>query len=45
MHRFEVSILRTLRWSDTARFSDLMRPTGLSSDVFKFHLRKLGHID
>ncbi len=25
----------------SARYSDLMRPTGLDSDVFKFHLRKL----
>lgn len=41
MHRYEASILRTLRWSESARFSDLMRPTGLTSDDFKFYLRKL----
>lgn len=41
MHRHETSILRTLRWTESARFSQLMRPTGLTGDDFKFYLRKL----
>lgn len=41
MHRVLVSILSTLRYSESARFSDLMRPTGLESDSFKFYLRDL----
>lgn len=41
LHIIEASVLYTLRHSESARFSDLMRPTGLESDVFKFHLRKL----
>jgi len=43
LHRAQVSILRTLRHSPDARYTMLMRPTGLDSDVFKFHLRKLMH--
>jgi ADP-ribose pyrophosphatase YjhB (NUDIX family)/predicted transcriptional regulator len=41
LHKVESLILYTLRRSETARFSDLMRPTGLESDAFKFHIRKL----
>jgi predicted transcriptional regulator len=37
----EQSILYTLRHTSSARYSDLQKPTGLESDVFKFHLRKL----
>jgi predicted transcriptional regulator len=43
LHRAQASILRSLRYSNAARYSALMRPTGLESDVFKFHLRKLVH--
>jgi predicted transcriptional regulator len=41
LHKAQVSILRTLRHAESARYSMLMRPTGLESDVFKFHLSKL----
>ena len=41
LHRVLVSILRTLRYSESARFSELMMPTGLESDTFKFYLRDL----
>jgi predicted transcriptional regulator len=48
IHRYEASILRTLRWAEASRFSQLMQPTGLTSDSFKFYLRKLqksGHVE
>lgn len=41
LHKAQVSILSTLRHGTTIRYSGLMRPTGLESDVFKFHIRKL----
>jgi len=41
LHRAQLSILRTLRHAPAARYSELLRPTGLESDAFKFHLRKL----
>ncbi len=41
LHSVAVIILRELYSKPFARYSDLMRPTGLESDVFKFHLRKL----
>jgi predicted transcriptional regulator len=47
LHKAETHILRIARRSKTARFSDLMKPTELTSDSFKFHLRKLvqaGHL-
>jgi predicted transcriptional regulator/ADP-ribose pyrophosphatase YjhB (NUDIX family) len=43
LHSAQVSILRTLRHNESVRYSVLMRPTTLESDVFKFHLRKLVH--
>jgi predicted transcriptional regulator len=43
LHKAQISILSNLRHSQTARYSILMRPTGLESDVFKFHLKKLVH--
>ena len=43
LHKAQVSILRTLRHNPSARYTTLRRPTGLESDVFKFHLRKLLH--
>ena len=41
IHPAQIQILYVLRHVTTARFSELMHPTGLQSDVFKFHLRKL----
>lgn len=41
LHKAEVSILKSLRRMEHARFSELMRPTGLTSDNFKFYLRDL----
>lgn len=41
LHKVEVSILYALRRTVSARFSYLMKPTGLSSDSFKFYLRRL----
>lgn len=41
IHRAQISVLRSLRKSKSARYTDLIIPTGLESDVFKFHLRKL----
>ena len=41
IHKTQLLILRTLRHSFEARYTDLMKPTGMDSDVFKFHLRKL----
>ena len=48
LHKAEVSILKSLRKMEGSRFSELMRPTGLTSDNFKFYLRnlvKLGWIE
>jgi ADP-ribose pyrophosphatase YjhB (NUDIX family) len=41
LHKAQLAVLRTIRHAPTARFSELMRPSGLESDSFKFHLRKL----
>jgi len=41
LHSVEVSIFRSLRRGETLRFADLMRPTGLTSDSFKFYVRGL----
>lgn len=40
-HPVQASILQMLRHTASARYSDLMRPSGLESDSFKFHLRSL----
>lgn len=40
-HKVEISIIAMLRQTESLRFSDLKAPTGLESDVFKFHIRKL----
>jgi hypothetical protein len=48
MHPAQGSILRTLRYTDSARYNVLRKPTGLESDVFKFHLRnmtKTGYVE
>ena len=41
MHHAQIAILYKLRHSTSATFSELMRETELSSDVFKFHIHKL----
>lgn len=48
LHRVEILILRTLRRNISARFNELMKPTGLQSDAFKFYihrLRELGYVE
>ena len=40
-HHAQASVLHALRHTQGLRFSALMRPTGMESDTFKFHLRKL----
>jgi ADP-ribose pyrophosphatase YjhB (NUDIX family)/predicted transcriptional regulator len=44
LHKAQVSILNALRHSKASRFSMLMRPTGMESDTFKFHVRKLAKL-
>lgn len=41
LHPVEVSILYSLRHAEAVRFADLMRPTSLTSDSFKFYLHRL----
>lgn len=41
LHRVQAIVLYGLRHTETARFSDLMRRTDLTSDEFKFHVKKL----
>ena len=41
MHPAQASVLYALRHESSARFSELLRTTTLTSDVFKFHMRKL----
>lgn len=41
LHKAQVSILQTLRYATRARYSELLHPTGLASDIFKYHLRTL----
>lgn len=41
LHAAQLSILDTLRHAPAASFSTLMQPTGMTSDVFKFHVRSL----
>ncbi|HSD55953.1 MAG TPA: NUDIX domain-containing protein [Candidatus Saccharimonadales bacterium] len=43
LHKAQIAILDALRHNKALRFSDLMQPTGLTSDAFKFHIRKLVH--
>ena len=43
LHKAQISILEALRHNEALRFSELMQPTGLTSDAFKFHVRKLVH--
>jgi ADP-ribose pyrophosphatase YjhB (NUDIX family)/predicted transcriptional regulator len=41
LHKAQLSILQTLRHSESAKYSLLMRPLDMESDVFKFHVHKL----
>lgn len=41
LHPAQTSALHLLRHVTTARFSELLRETTLTSDTFKFHVRKL----
>lgn len=41
LHHVQSSVLDTLRHATRARYSELLRPTRLESDIFKYHLRKL----
>lgn len=45
LHKTQVSILRSLLYNPESKFSELMRPTGHTSDTFKFHLQKLAKLD
>lgn len=45
LHRTEILVLRTLRRNISARFNELMKPTGLQSDAFKFYVRRLRELD
>lgn len=40
-HKLQVKVMRELSLHESRRFSDMMAVTGLTSDDFKFHLRKL----
>ncbi|EDK72338.1 NUDIX hydrolase [candidate division TM7 genomosp. GTL1] len=41
IHPTQMRILYDLRRVESARFSELMKPSKLESDVFKFHIKKL----
>ena len=41
LHKLQVSVLRELSHYPSRRFSEMMAVTDLTSDDFKFHLRKL----
>lgn len=41
LHKTQMSILHSLRYAVSERFSVLMQPTNHTSDTFKFHLQKL----
>ncbi|QQS19409.1 NUDIX hydrolase [Candidatus Saccharibacteria bacterium] len=45
LHRLQVKVLREMALHPSRRFSDMMAVTGLTSDDFKFHLRKLVKLD
>lgn len=44
IHKAQASILYTLRHNTAARYTALMQPTGLESDMFKFHLARLSSL-
>lgn len=41
LHPSQISIFHTLRYSESERYSTILKPTSQTSDTFKFHLRKL----
>lgn len=41
LHKLQTIVLRELYYHPSRRFSEMMAETGLTSDDFKFHLRKL----
>lgn len=41
VHAAQVSILETLRHATRARYAELLRPTGIDGDIFKYHLKRL----
>lgn len=41
IHKAQASVLSNLRHATRARYSELLRPTGLDGDIFKYHLKKL----
>lgn len=41
IHQAQTQILRELLFVDTAGFAKLQKPTGLTSDHFKFHIKRL----
>lgn len=41
IHQAQTHILRELLFTDQAGFAQLQKPTGLSSDHFKFHIKRL----
>lgn len=41
LHSAQSKVLYILRHATRARYSELRKPTGLESDIFKYHLRKL----
>ena len=40
-HPTQITLLSTLQRATRARYSELLRPTGLEGDVFKYHVRRL----
>ena len=41
LHKAQISTLYLLRHARSARFGELRKPTGLESDIFKFHIQAL----
>lgn len=41
LHKAQSKVLNILLYATRARFSELRKPTGLESDIFKYHLRRL----
>lgn len=41
LHHAQANVLYLLRHATRARYGELRRPTGLESDIFKYHLQKL----
>ncbi len=45
IHKAQVSILRELLFHPSANFAKLQKPTGLDSDHFKFHIKRLVELE